>query len=56
LRDKSKAELDVMEQWYCEDCIVRIQREEAGLNPDEEDLMVEVDDQPEGNDMYVNID
>jgi len=27
-----------MEEWYCEDCIARIQREDAGLNDEEEDI------------------
>jgi hypothetical protein len=32
LRDKSKQELDTIEEWYCEDCVARIQREEEDLN------------------------
>ena len=28
LRNKSKEELDAIEQWYCEDCIARIQAED----------------------------
>lgn len=28
LRDKSKSQLDAIEEWYCEDCVARIQREE----------------------------
>lgn len=38
LKFKSKAELDAMEEWYCEDCIARIQREDAGFNDEEEDV------------------
>ncbi len=32
LRDKSKKELDTIEEWYCEDCVARIQREEEDPN------------------------
>ncbi len=34
LRSKSKEELDKMEEWYCEDCVLRIRHEEE--NHDEE--------------------
>lgn len=50
LRLKSKAELDSMEEWYCEDCVARIKREDEGLPEEEEDL--EMDE----GDIEVNID
>ena len=49
LRDKSKAELDTMEEWYCEDCQARISREEdEPANEDYEDgqdVDIEIDEE-----------
>jgi len=28
LKDRTQEELDVMEEWYCEDCVFRIKNEE----------------------------
>lgn len=36
LCDKTKEELDAIEEWYCEDCIARIQREDNELPESEE--------------------
>lgn len=62
LRDKSKAQLDAMEEWYCEDCIARIQREDAGLNDednqdygDEEDIDVNIDQEEEDDEIMVDL-
>lgn len=36
LKDKSKEELDLIEEWLCEDCVSRAKREEEEeLNPPE---------------------
>ena len=47
LRDRSKEELDVMDEWYCEDCLARIKREEEehadGEMEDGDDEEIEVD-------------
>lgn len=36
LCDKTKEELDAIEEWYCEDCIARIQREDNEIPESEE--------------------
>ena len=35
LKDKTREELDAIEEWYCEDCVQRINKE------DEEDRLLE---------------
>lgn len=52
LRDKSKPELDAIEEWYCEDCVARIQREEEGGQNDDE----EMEEEDEDEDIEVQID
>ena len=51
LREKSKEELDTMEEWYCEDCLARIRREEeehATVHADEEeDVDIQLDEEGE---------
>jgi len=55
LRDKSKDELDAIEEWYCEDCIARINREELGIEDaamEEEQIDIEI---PEDMEDYMEI-
>ena len=56
LRDKSKAELDIMEEWYCEDCLARISREEdepANDFEEDQDVEIEIDDEAQGADVDI---
>ena len=50
LKDMSKIELDSIEEWYCEDCVARIQKEEEGGQNDEEM------DEEEEEDIEIQID
>ena len=58
LRSKTKEELDNMEEWYCEDCLARIRREEeepATVHVEDEDDEIDIqideeEDQQEGDD------
>ena len=44
MKDKTKEELDAIQEWYCEDCIARIKKEEdEEKNPDIAD--VEMDEE-----------
>ena len=45
LRDKSKEELDTMEEWYCEDCLARISREEEEQLGEDEEIEVEIEEE-----------
>ena len=56
LRDKSKEELDAIEEWYCEDCVARINREELGIEDaimEEEQIDIEIPEEME-DDMEIN--
>jgi hypothetical protein len=37
LKEMTKAELDAIEEWYCEDCVARIHKEEMMHNEEEDD-------------------
>jgi len=40
-----------MEEWYCEDCLARISREEdepANDFEEDQDVEIEIDDEPQG--------
>ncbi len=41
---KTKAELDALEEWYCEDCVARIKREDAPEEIGDIELDEEVDE------------
>ncbi len=53
LANKSKEDLDELEEWYCEDCVERIRREEEGdidmeEEKEEEDKVEEFDTHEKG--------
>lgn len=37
LKDKSKEDLDNLQEWYCEDCVARIMKEEEEDNEEQKD-------------------
>lgn len=66
LCEKSKEELDAIEEWYCEDCIARIQRENDEQNQgyiEEEDIELNLEEEEdehvqdeEEDDLEINLD
>ena len=49
LRDKSKEQLDSIEQWYCEDCVARIHKEEQEEEMGKQDEEMEVAEESESS-------
>lgn len=55
LRVKSKEELDAIEEWYCEDCVARIKKEDEPRDEEEDGDISEIQIDDEGDDIEVDI-